>query len=54
MERILGDINFDWKRIVRISTLFVFHNLKKFHSARLFHPARLLGSGEYLHTKLEF
>ena len=33
--------------IVRISTLFDFHYLKKFPPARLFHPVRLLDSGEY-------
>ena len=52
MEGILGYISFVLKRvillIVRISTLFIFHNLKKFPPARLFHPARLLDSGEYL------
>ena len=51
MEGILGYIRFVLKRIilliVRISTLFIFHNLKNFPPARLFHPARLLDSGEY-------
>ena len=52
MEGILGYIRFVLKRIilliVRISTLFIFHNLKNFPPARLFHPARLLDSGEYI------
>ena len=51
MEWILGYSRFAWKRIsliiVRISTLFSFHNSKKFPPARLFHPARLLDSWEY-------
>ena len=51
MEGILGYIRFVLKRIilliVRISTLFIFHNLKNFLPARLFHPACLLDSGEY-------
>ena len=51
MEGILGYIRFVLKiiilLIVRISTLFIFHNWKNFPPARLFHPARLLDSGEY-------
>ena len=39
--------------IVRISTLFIFHNLKNFPPARLFHPARLLDSGEYVISVLK-
>ena len=50
MEGILGYSSFVLKRIilliVRISTLFIFHDLKYFPPARLFHPARLLDSGE--------
>jgi hypothetical protein len=50
MEGILGHIRLVLKRItwliVRISTLFNFHNLRNFPPARLFHPARLLDSGE--------
>ena len=52
MEWILGYSRFVWKiiilLIVRISTLFVFHNLKKFPPAHLFHPARLIDSWEYI------
>ena len=52
MEGILGHIRFVLKiiilLIVRVSTLFVFHNLKNFPPARLFHPARLLDSGEHV------
>ena len=52
MEGILGYIRFVLKRIIfligRISTLFIFHNLKNFPPAHLFHPARLLDSGEYV------
>ena len=53
MEGILGYISFVLKKIilliVRISTLFIFHNSKNLPPARLFHPARLLDSGVRVH-----
>ena len=57
MEGLLDYIRFVLKRIIlliiRISTLFIFHDLKKFPPARLFHPARLLDSGEYVISVLK-